>query len=196
MAPDRRIRLGAEDRPTMKVSRSVLLPLAFAMTLGLSLPLPTFAANAATPPTGTSGTSQVLFERGRKALDAQDFKAAVTEFERALVADPSSGRTYTWLGVAHARLGNQARAKKYFRSALDIDPNDLDALQALGRVYAESGDLAKAQESLDKIAKLCGECAQQKTLVADIAKAKANPPKTQAQDAPSAQAPKATTPGG
>lgn len=181
----------------MKVSRSVVLPLAFALTLGLTLgfspSLPTFAANAATPPTGTS---QVLFERGRKALDAQDFKAAVTEFERALVADPSSGRTYTWLGVAHARLGNQARAKKYFRSALDIDPNDLDALQAQGKVFAESGDLAKAQENLDKLAKLCGECAQQKTLVADIAKAKANPPKTQAEEAPSAQAPKSTTPGG
>lgn len=172
----------------MMFLRSALAAAASVLVLGLAIP-----AGAATQP-AASGPTQILLDRGRKALDAKDFKAAITEFERALVVDPASGRTYTLLGVAHARLGNDARARKYFRSALDIDPNDVDALQNQGQLYAAAGDLGKAQENLDKIARLCGGCAQQKTLDGEIAKARAKPAKAEAN--PGGAPAKTGTPGG
>jgi len=176
----------------MTVSRFTPLLLGLALGLGLVVVQPAGPALAGT--TQAKSAVQVLFERGRKAMEAHDYKTAVTEFERALVADPTGGHTYTLLAVSHARLGNDGKAKKYFRSALDIDPNDLDALQYQGQLYASAGDLTKAQENADKLAKACGECAQQKGLVAEIARARANPPKTQADGGPGQKAP--TQPGG
>ena len=174
----------------MTVSR--VTPLLLGLALGLVMLSPVGPAHAGTPSAKT--TAQVLFDRGRKAMEAHDYKTAITEFERALVANPANGNTYTLLAVSHSRLGNEGKAKKYFRAALEIDPNNLDALQYQGQVYAGAGDLAKAQENADKLAKVCGECAQQKGLVAEIARVRANPPKTQADGAPGQKAP--TQPGG
>lgn len=174
----------------MTVSR--VTPLLLGLALALVVLGPVGLAHAGTPV--AKSTVQVLIDRGRKAMEAHDYKTAVTEFERALVADPANGHTYTLLAVSHSRLGNDGKAKKYFRSALDIDPGDLDALQYQGQLYAGAGDLTKAQENADKLAKACGECAQQKGLVAEIARVRANPPKTQADGAPGQKAP--TQPGG
>lgn len=174
----------------MTVSR--ISPLLLGLAVGLMMLSPVGPAHAGPP--SAKNTVQVLSERGRKAMEARDYKTAITEFERALVADPANGQTYTLLAVSHARLGNDVKAKKYFRTALDIDPNNLDALQYQGQLYAGAGDLTKAQENADKLAKVCGECAQQKGLVAEIARIRANPPKTQADGAPGQKAP--TQPGG
>jgi glutamate synthase (NADPH/NADH) large chain/glutamate synthase (ferredoxin) len=73
--------------------------------------------------------------------------------------------------------------------ALETSRELLDQL----RVSANAG-VTKAGADADKLAKACGECAQQKGLTAEIARARANPPKTQADGGPGQKAP--TQPGG
>jgi Tfp pilus assembly protein PilF len=172
-------------------ARFSLGALALALALGLAAPAGATPGSAQTP----GSAAQILLQRGQKAMDAKDFKGAVADFERALVADPANAKTYTLLGLAHRGLGEQARARKYLRTALDIDPNDVDALQAQGQIYAQAGDVAKAQSNFDKLAKLCGECVQAKALGGEIAKAKATQPNAQAQGNP-ATPKKDDTPGG
>ncbi|MBE0582624.1 MAG: YcaO-like family protein [Desulfofustis sp.] len=52
----------------------------------------------------------------------QDFRTAITHFERAVQINPSSAMDYANLGVNHRRLGNRDQAVHAFTVALTLDP--------------------------------------------------------------------------
>jgi hypothetical protein len=48
-----------------------------------------------------------------------------------------------------------AQGLTYYRKALERDPDHLSALEYLGELYVETGELVKAKEILAKLEKLC-----------------------------------------
>ena len=53
----------------------------------------------------------------------EQYKTAITHFERAVHLNPASAMDYANLGVNHNRLGNQDQAIRYFTLALTLDPS-------------------------------------------------------------------------
>ncbi|MGB0916743.1 MAG: tetratricopeptide repeat protein [Flavobacteriales bacterium] len=82
-------------------------------------------------------------ELGDTAKAVQNYLEAVTE-------NPDNYDAYVELGVLHWAMGNQL-AEAYLKSALDIRPEGVDALYALGLHYQDSDKLNDALETYTRI---------------------------------------------
>jgi tetratricopeptide (TPR) repeat protein len=154
----------------------------------LTLPL---TAQAATPKT----PAQEIQARADAALAAGKASDALDLFESAVVADPRNGAAYVGMGKAFEQLGLPGRALRYYRQALDINPRDLDALEARAKALAARGMASKADDAAAQLAKACPKsCPQLSRVNQAISKARlaaVEPAKTEPAKPAPAEAPKA-----
>jgi hypothetical protein len=62
-------------------------------------------------------------------------------------------------------MGDKSLAKKYFDIALEIDPNQIQALSWAGQTDLFSSNLESAEAKLQRLSRLCGpNCAEYKKL--------------------------------
>ncbi len=116
--------------------------------------------------------SQQRVEAGFSALAKGQTAVAVDEFETALAVDPRNRQAYIGLARAARAQSLPGKAVKYYREALQLEPNDLDALQGQGEALATRGAKVAAQANLDRIRQLCKtDCAAAKSLALAIAQA-------------------------
>jgi Tfp pilus assembly protein PilF len=109
--------------------------------------------------------SVTLLEQGKAALAKQDFKAASAAFEQAVVANPHNALGFSYLGLTKLRMGEKPAAKKYFDIALEIDPNQIQALSWAGQADLSASNLESAEAKLQRLSRLCGpDCAEYKQL--------------------------------
>jgi len=73
--------------------------------------------------------------RGDLARIHNNYPLAVSEYEKALRADPQSPVLHNKLGIAELKLNNRGIARRQFTQALKIDPRNVSALNNLGAVY-------------------------------------------------------------
>ena len=100
-------------------------------------------------------TSQANLKAGIQAIAAEDYRTAVTELERAIVADPKNPDGYFRLAQTHRRLGNYRQALKYARLTLEIEPNHRPALLEQGHAQLDVGELEDAGETLEQLGARC-----------------------------------------
>jgi Tfp pilus assembly protein PilF len=109
--------------------------------------------------------SQRLTQSAFAALNAKNYAAAIDDFETALAVDPKNRTAFIGLARVAQAQGLPGKAVKYYREALQLDPNDLAALEGQGQAFAERGAKARAQANLDRIRTLCrSDCAPAKRL--------------------------------
>jgi TolB-like protein/Tfp pilus assembly protein PilF len=93
-----------------------------------------------------------------------DYAAVIADFERAIVMDPHNVNAMNWLGLTHARLGDNQRSLEVFRKCLAVDnlfgpcaENEFDTLWVLGRsdeAYANMLDVLSRGANTDGYANL------------------------------------------
>ena len=107
------------------------------------------------------------FADGKQAVEARDWAKAIEAFKRA----PASADAYNYLGYAYRNLGNFELAFQNYNRALELDPRHRGAHEYLGEAYLLTNNLAKAQEHLAVLDKLCffpcGEYTELKQKVAE-----------------------------
>lgn len=119
---------------------------------------------------------EALLAQG-KAQDATDL------FEAALAADPRNRQAYIGLARAAEADGLPGKAVRFYREALEIEPNDLAALELQGVALVERGAKARAESNLERVKTLCdGPCPQADRLAAAIARGPKTPPTVTAAD--------------
>lgn len=101
--------------------------------------------------------SRHLVTEADRALDSANTEEAMVLFESALVADPANLNALIGLGKTHEAQGHVGRGLKYYRQALELDPNALPALEAQALAFLKRGILVRAENNRDKLAKLCTE---------------------------------------
>jgi tetratricopeptide (TPR) repeat protein len=99
--------------------------------------------------------SQTLAARAQSALAQNKTTDALDLYESAVAADPKNAAAYVGLGRAYEAAGLQGKALRYYRLALDINPNDINALEAQVAGMMAKGAPSKAQVPLDRLRKLC-----------------------------------------
>ena len=115
-----------------------------------------------------------LTASGEAALAASKPVEAAEDFETALAVDPRNRMAFIGLARAAQQQGLTGKAVKYYREALQIEPNDLVALEGQGQALVARGARARAQANLDRIKLLCkGDCAPAKRLQTAISAAPA-----------------------
>ena len=113
-----------------------------------------------------------LVVQGQASAAAGNYETATDLLESALAADPRSRTAYLALADVARKQGLPGKSIRLYRQALALDPNDRVALAGQGEALIDKGAVAKAQENLSKLAKLCrGNCPEQVALAGAIGRA-------------------------
>lgn len=132
--------------------------------------------------------SSRLVAEGQAALARGQAGAAYDSFETAAAIDPKNRDAFIGMAKSSQALGLPGKAVKFYREALQLEPNDLAALEGQGEALIQRGAKARAQANLDRIRQLCkSECAPATKLAALIAKAPATTAVATAETKPAAK---------
>lgn len=132
------------------------LPLrAIALTLALLI-APSFPLTPARadrdPPTPAADPD---YTKAEKAVEAKDWDAAVPLLLQAASREEKNPDIYNLLGYAERHRGNMDAAFSHYAKALALDPKHRGAHEYVGEAYLLTGNLAKAEEHLAVLDKLC-----------------------------------------
>ena len=109
----------------------------------------------------------------RARIKAKDFKGALAELT-PMLATYQHADVYNLMGFSLRKSGDQKQAYTFYRKALDFDPQHKGALEYLGELYVEIGQLDKARENAVLLKRLCPSgCEELTDLEAAIAHAPA-----------------------
>jgi Flp pilus assembly protein TadD len=128
----------------MKTSCTMLL-----ITLLAAAASPAFAVDSAT------STDAPDLGSVRSAIEARDYQRSIAELEAMIDHGVQHADVYNLLGYSLRKSGDTKRALTFYRKALDFDPNHKGALEYLGELYVEIGDLTNARANEARLAALC-----------------------------------------
>jgi len=113
----------------------------------------------------------------RAKIKAKEFKAAIADLNGLIDKGVQHADVYNLLGFSLRKSGDVKTAYTFYKKALDFDPEHKGALEYLGELYVETGEMAKAREHVVLLKKLCPNgCEELEDLEKAIAQAGA--PKT------------------
>jgi Flp pilus assembly protein TadD len=95
------------------------------------------------------------FALGLKALSGEDWTGAISMLAPAALRDARNADIQNYLGYAHYRLRQLDAAFEHYRLALTLNPRQRSAHEHLGEAYLVVGNLAKAQEHLAALERIC-----------------------------------------
>ncbi len=99
------------------------------------------------------------FARGRQAVAAKNWNAAIKAFHISEQRDSRNADIQNMLGYAYRNAGQVEVAFKHYQRALKIDPRHLGAHEYIGEAYLMVKNPAKAEEHLAALKKACpGVC--------------------------------------
>lgn len=134
----------------------LVLPFVAALLLaaGAAMSGPVFAMGNNDPPP-PAAASNPDFDAGRKAIDAKDWKGAVGLFQKVVAKEPKNADAFNYLGYAYRNLGDYDSAFRHYGQALTLDPRHKGAHEYIGEAYLKTGNLAKAEEHLAALDRIC-----------------------------------------
>jgi tetratricopeptide (TPR) repeat protein len=87
-------------------------------------------------------------------IAAKDYAGALTEL-RGIAETTQQADVYNLMGFTLRKTGDYRTSLTYYTKALELQPDHKAAREYLGELYVETGDMAKANEQLTTLAKLC-----------------------------------------
>lgn len=145
------------------------VPVAFAAVLVLAAA--STAVQGQKPDTQVDARSIALLDQAKVARTSGNLDQATDLLETALAVDPKNRRAFHELAEIAKTQGLPGKAIRFYREALELEPNDVTALAGQGDALVQKGAVVKAQENLAKVKRLCaGNCPEEGRLAALIAK--------------------------
>ncbi|HLJ14287.1 MAG TPA: tetratricopeptide repeat protein [Bryobacteraceae bacterium] len=80
---------------------------------------------------------------------ADNYKKAVENFQKALDLDPTYSQAALYLGRTYNSLFDEGNSEKYFRRAIEIDPDYIEARVSFAGMLLDKGDVDEAIRQLD-----------------------------------------------
>ena len=90
----------------------------------------------------------------RAKIESKDYQGAVTELT-PMLQEYQHADVYNLMGFSLRKTGDTKQALTFYRKALDFNPEHTGALEYLGELYVEIGQIDKANENLALLKKLC-----------------------------------------
>ena len=116
------------------------------------------------------------YAAGKKAIEAKDWNAAIKAFSSAALRAPDNADIENYLGYAYRNAGKLDTAFQHYERALKLDPRHRGAHEYMGEAYLMVKNLAKAEEHLAALDRLCLlPCEEYSDLKAKVAAYKKSP---------------------
>jgi tetratricopeptide (TPR) repeat protein len=90
----------------------------------------------------------------RAKIKANDYEAALAELA-PMLSTYQHADVYNLMGFSLRKTGDYKQAYSFYRKALDFDPDHKGALEYLGELYVETGQIDKAKENAARLRQLC-----------------------------------------
>jgi len=91
----------------------------------------------------------------RAKIKAKDWPAAIGDLNAMIDQGVQQADVYSLLGFSLRKSGDYEKAYTFYRKALEFEPNHKGALEYLGELYVERGEMAKAREHVSLLTRLC-----------------------------------------
>lgn len=139
------------------------ISIALVLALAASLPL---SGSANLGEEESSESKDPNWVEGKKAVEAKEWKRAADLLSKAAAAEPLNADIQNWLGFAQRKQGNLDAAFTAYDKALKLNPSHKAAHEYIGEAYLLTGNVAKAEQHLAELQKLCSPipCEQLKDL--------------------------------
>jgi Flp pilus assembly protein TadD len=95
------------------------------------------------------------YAAGKQAMDKKDWPEAAKRFAVALKRNPDNPDLQNYLGYTHRNLKQFDLAFKYYKRALELNPQHRGAHEYIGEAYLLTGDLANAEKHLAALRNIC-----------------------------------------
>jgi Flp pilus assembly protein TadD len=95
------------------------------------------------------------YAAGKKAIEMKDWNAAIKSLSSAALRDTRNADLQNYLGYAYRNSGQMELAFKHYGRALQFNPRHRGAHEYLGEAYLLVNNLAKAEEHLAALQKIC-----------------------------------------
>ena len=118
---------------------------------GVAAALVTTSAVGQRPDDQLAPRSVELLKQGNAHLAAGRFVEADETLETALAVDPRNRAAYNSLARVAQRQKLFGQSIRFTKKALQLEPNDRDAIAIQGEAMVELGALARAKENLAKL---------------------------------------------
>jgi Flp pilus assembly protein TadD len=129
---------------------------ASAALLGLALAfLPATAIGDPTDEAPAGAQLDPDYAAGKKAIEAKDWNAAIKALSSAALRDTRNPDIQNYLGYAYRHTGQLDLAFRHYQRALQLDPRHRGAHEYVGEAYLVANNLAKAEEHLAALQRIC-----------------------------------------
>jgi Flp pilus assembly protein TadD len=95
------------------------------------------------------------YAAGKHAIDAKDWPAAIKLLTSAALRDTRNADIQNYLGYAYRNAGQLDLAFRHYQRALQLNPRHRGAHEYTGEAYLLVHNLAKAEEHLEALQKIC-----------------------------------------
>ncbi len=130
-----------------------------AIALSACLAVMSSAALTKLPDHEINPASVSLLAKGDEAARAKKPEEAIDWYETALAVDPRNRAAYISLARLVRSQGLKGKAIRYYKEALELDPNDILALSEQTDVMVSKGALEAARKNIARLRIICrSEC--------------------------------------
>ena len=126
----------------------VLLALGLALGPGTAIADPTDEAPA-------GARLDPDYAAGRAAIEAKNWDAAIKSLSSAALRDTRNADIQNYLGYSYRHAGRLELAFKHYQRALQLNPRHRGAHEYVGGAYLLVDNLAKAEEHLAALQRIC-----------------------------------------
>ena len=91
------------------------------------------------------------FMQGEFLMNQGNYSLAILEFQDAIDLDPNASTIHVSIAEAYLKLGKTKRSKSHLLIALDLNPEEYEALEILGELYIKNKDYKNAQLTFEKL---------------------------------------------
>jgi len=95
-------------------------------------------------PVKKASAASVYVELGTAYLQEGNISEAFKNARKAILVDEKLASGHNLMGVVHQRLGQRAKAGEHYRRAIELEPHNPFALNAMGSFVCENGDYESA----------------------------------------------------
>jgi Flp pilus assembly protein TadD len=124
-------------------------------TVAVAVVLFAWAAMAVGAPNDDEESTDPDYAAGKAAIAAKDWNAAIKSLSSAALRDTRNADIQNHLGYAYRNSGQLDLAFQHYSRALQLNPRHRGAHEYAGEAYLLAGNLAKAEEHLAALRRIC-----------------------------------------